>query len=410
MNVLFITSQAPYGNGEAFVIEELVALKAKVDNIYVCPAAPSKPQVLYHAKASAIAENVISAPVVNAEIILSALKFCVSNPKIIVYVIQILFDTKGFDSLAKNAAIIPKALWLCNVIKDKKINHIHAYWGAHTATMAMIVAKYSNIKWSFTAYRWDISVNNLLSRKVSSATFIRSADKQGILELIALSKPLEQDKAKFILIRSGVDVNHIRLSREDELIHIKNDPQKIFTFLMPAFFVEKKGHKYLVDAAKLLRDRGHLFQCILVGDGEKKQEIENLVMESHLENIFRFDGSLPLEELNRLYLRKEVDAVILPSIVTDDNQREGIPVSLIDALACGVPVISTNTGGITELISEDVGIIVEQRRSDLLADAMEYFMLNPGTMNSMSESAINKIEQEYSMEVFTIQFMSNISK
>lgn len=410
MNILFITSQAPYGNGEAFVIEELVSLKTKINDLYVCPVSPVRPEVLYHKKASMLAGNIIVAPLFSVQILLSAMKFCISNPEVIAYIAQILFDTKGVDSFAKNAAIIPKALWLCNIIKDKKINHIHAYWGAHTATMAMIVAKYSNVEWSFTAYRWDISVNNLLSRKVNSATFVRSADKQGILELIAISKPLDKDKAKFVLIRSGVDVNHIKLSRDHELTNIKSESQRKFTFLTPAFFVEKKGHKYLVAAAMALKDRGYVFQCILVGDGEKKQEIENMVVENKLQNVFHFYGSLPLDQLNSLYLRKEVDAVILPSIVTDDNQREGIPVSLIDALACGIPVISTNTGGIPELISEDVGIVVEQKRADLLADAMEYFILNPMAINSMSKSASNKINKEYSMEVFVDQFISNVTK
>lgn len=412
MKVLFVTGQAPFGNGEVFVVEELIELKKSLSKVYICPVNPQILSDLHHGDASQIIDSVIEAPLFSLEIIFSAFKWCIRNPNKISKIVNIITSTRGIDNFKKNLAIVPKALWLSSLINSSDIDHIHAYWGAHTATLAMIVATNLNVKWSFTAYRWDISANNLIHLKSKSATFIRSADMSGINELMELSQLGEQYSSKFKLIRSGVNIDKMfvkeKLIRKEDCDIVGKE--SVFTFLTPAFFVEKKGHKYLVEAVKILVDKGYIFRCLLVGEGEKKQVIEDLINKFNVESFFHFTGFLSLEDLRGLYLQEKVDIVVLPSIITEDNQKEGIPVSLIDALACGIPIISTNTGGIPELVTDDVGIIVEQKESGLLANAMEYFMTNRHVLHNMSENAVDKIKESYDVKSVAKNLIGNFGE
>ncbi len=81
----------------------------------------------------------------------------------------------------------------------------------------------------------------------------------------------------------------------------------------------------------------------------------------NLGDIIIFYGAKPHERLLELYRNREIDCVVLPSIVTEKGEYEGIPVSLIEAMSYKIPVVSTNTGGIPELLEGGAGIIVEQK-------------------------------------------------
>jgi len=101
--------------------------------------------------------------------------------------------------------------------------------------------------------------------------------------------------------------------------------------------------------------------------------------------------------LLELYANNEVDCVILPSIVMDKGEHEGIPVSLMEAMAFKIPVISTNTGGIPELLDNDAGIMVEQKNSYKLAEAIETLIKDEGLRMKLGESGYNKVMEEFSL-------------
>ena len=95
---------------------------------------------------------------------------------------------------------------------------------------------------------------------------------------------------------------------------------------------------------------------------------------------------------------KNVSVVILPSINTKDGAHEGIPVSLMEAMAYGIPVISTNTGGIPELLGGGGGIMVEEKNPQLLADAILRIMNDKSLRIELSESGKKKIEEDFNLK------------
>lgn len=120
---------------------------------------------------------------------------------------------------------------------------------------------------------------------------------------------------------------------------------KTLKVVMAARFQYPKDHRTIVETARLLKNENVEFH--LVGDGPGKSAIENLVKEYHLENVF-FHGAIP-DFKDHLH---NYDLFFLTSY------SEGLPVSLIEAMSAGLPVIASNVGGIPEIITEDVGFLI----------------------------------------------------
>lgn len=99
-------------------------------------------------------------------------------------------------------------------------------------------------------------------------------------------------------------------------------------------------------------------------------EIKSLVDLLGLTHVVNFLGYIPYEKLLQMYENGEVNLVVLPSIITPNGEREGIPVALMEAMAYGIPVISTNSGGIPELLKDGAGLIVSPASSEELAEAI----------------------------------------
>jgi len=93
-----------------------------------------------------------------------------------------------------------------------------------------------------------------------------------------------------------------------------------------------------------------------------------------------------------------VDAVVLPSITTDDNEREGIPVALMEAMAYGIPVVSTRTAGIPELISEGAGLLVGEKEAQELAGAIEKLITDEELAAEIGKRGRERVEEEFHLQ------------
>ena len=90
-----------------------------------------------------------------------------------------------------------------------------------------------------------------------------------------------------------------------------------------------------------------------------------------LQGFVELRAAIPNDELLGLYRDNRVDLLVLPSITTPEGEHEGLPTVLVEAMSFGIPVISTNTGGIPELLSDGAGLLVREKSSVALADAIE---------------------------------------
>lgn len=387
MQIAFITQQIPYGKGEAFILAELMEFIEQGHQIIVFPIRPES--TVFHEDAKQISHYTTAAPLVSFYMILQLLQTFLLHPLKLINVVKLLLNSRSLGVLLKNLAVLPKAFWIARSAKLSGVQHIHAYWASTSSTAAMIVSYLTGIPWSFTSYRWDIAENNLLKLKYHSAKFIRCPDRQGTNEIMSIC---ELQKAnKLYLIRSGVRIPELLPNS------LRKQNKKLFCFAVPAMFVEKKGHIYLLEAIRLLANQNYSFLCWLIGDGPLRQAIEDHIVRLDVSQFVEMKGLMRLEEMYTMYREGLVDVVVLPSIVTSENEKEGIPVSLIDAMSFGVPVISTLTGGITELVLPGSGFLVEPCDSTALAQAMEHVMHHRESIENMAKVAREIIDQDFNV-------------
>ncbi len=149
-----------------------------------------------------------------------------------------------------------------------------------------------------------------------------------------------------------------------------------FSILFVGRMVEKKGFRILIEAAALLKARGGDFEIQAIGDGPEEAELRTAVADGGLGDIVTLHGSKPHDfVLGRM---TNSDCLVLPSVTATDGDQEGIPVTLMEAMATGLPVVSTYHSGIPELVSDnETGLLVPERDATALAEAIERLMDDP---------------------------------
>jgi len=151
--------------------------------------------------------------------------------------------------------------------------------------------------------------------------------------------------------------------------------------------VEKKGFTYLVEACRLLKDKGYDFRCSIVGGADVYAEvIKESISHLELEGTVTLQSAVTQEELRRIYEQATVFA--LPCQVVENGDRDGIPNVLAEAMAMELPVISTNISGIPELIEDHVnGLLVPQKDAGALAAALEELLNDAALRRRLGKAA-----------------------
>lgn len=397
--IAYITVKAPFGTQETFILTEMLALKDRGADILILPR--DKSGALFHKEAAPLIKDTLSTPWFDVNIAKNFIRFICRKPvSFIKIVYDIAFKARNIRIALKNLIVFPKAVSLSEDIKKASISHIHAHWASTPSTMAYIISKVTGIPWSFTAHRGDIAENNIINKKCTSALFVRAIDEEGRKDLTGIVADSALQR-KILTIHMGVKVaGNIRkpeISRE------------AFTILCPANFVPKKGHRYLFESCRILSDKGISFECLISGDGPLEDELKEMVEGLPVGCNIRFLGRLPHEQLLGLYAEGRVDVVVLPSIVTGDGVREGIPVALMEAMSYGIPVISTRTGGIPELLGDGSGIMVEERDTESLADAIEKLINDPDYYALMSMRGRKKVERDFNISLISKRLLELFS-
>jgi glycosyltransferase involved in cell wall biosynthesis len=385
MNIAYITAQTPYGNGEQFIPPEIIEVADKGNKVLVIPARPFK-NLGKGEEAKIISEYTKYVPIINFSVFFCGLFIFLKNPmKTLKIIYKILGSSGSIKKAFRNLFMLNKGLVTSEILKKNNIQHIHAHWASTSATCAYIASYISGIPWSFTCHRWDITDNNMLKEKARTTKFIRIIDEPGYNEVINLIGI--KYKSKCHKIHMGVKISDM----------IKEEKQReIFTMIVPANLREKKGHRYLIDAIKKLVDEGiNKITCAFYGDGPLKAQLEEYIIKNKLENYVVMEGKIAHDKVLELYKNRGIDCVVLPSIVDENGEREGIPVALMEAMSWRVPVISTNTGGIEELLGNGAGIIVEQKDSDQLASAIKNLIENSELRESLEDIGYERIKKEF---------------
>lgn len=352
MRIALITSTFPFGGGGTFFAAEVRQLLRSGQTVRVYPIRPRG--ALGDPDWTDIREAAVARPFLGGEVLASALLAAVGSPHRAAR--SLLSTTVGSEPnrALKNLAAFPKILALCRDLASFRPDHIHALWATVPATAARITGKWLDVPWSFTAHRWDITENNGLATKLAEASFIRFISQSGIR--LAGETTGQAPDRRWWLSRLGVDVPSVSEPTAPQ------DPPVV---LCPARLVSLKGHATLLEAIGLLCSAGKPVRLWLAGEGEIRGELEARVQALGLGEYVEFLGQVAHDELLALYRDRRVDLVVLGSKI------EGIPISLMEAMAHAVPVVATDVGGVSEMITSDrIGTLVPYGNAARLRDAL----------------------------------------
>ncbi|HRW06731.1 MAG TPA: glycosyltransferase family 4 protein [Caldilineaceae bacterium] len=272
------------------------------------------------------------------------------------------------------------------ILAEKSVGHLHGHFCHGATTVTMLVSHMTGIPFSFTAhakdiYLPDLNPNGLLATKLAAAEFVATCTDANRRHLEALYP----GGAPIHTIYHGLDTT--KFAPVDRTA----DGAKIPVILSVGRFVEKKGFPYLVEACRLLRDRGHIFHCRIVGQPDEQSAlITKLIDEGDLGTCVSVQGGVTQEELRRIYHESTIFA--LPCFVVDNGDRDGIPNVLAEAMATALPVVSTNISGIPEIVSDGVnGLLVPQKDATALANALERLLTDPALRGALGHAACTTI-------------------
>jgi colanic acid/amylovoran biosynthesis glycosyltransferase len=220
---------------------------------------------------------------------------------------------------------------------------------------------------------------------------------------MARLKELGCPEDRIALLRMGIDVNRIPF--------LERKPAAMLRVLSVGRLTEKKGFEYALRAlAELTRLRPTLdWAYEIVGEGRLRRSLDRLSRKLGIHERVSFVGRLPAEAV--LTKLATSDIFILPSVTARSGDMEGIPVSLMEAMASGAPVLSTFHSGIPELIDDGVsGLLAPERDIAALARNLCVLTDQPDLRLSMAVAARRKVELKFDQERITDELVSDIAE
>lgn len=271
------------------------------------------------------------------------------------------------------------------VLASGRIRHLHAHFCHTAATVAMLAGRLCGLSFSFTAHAKDIYVEehnpgDLLAVKMRRAKFVVTCTDANRRHLESIAP----GAAAIHTIYHGLDP--ARFAPRPA-----GPPEERPLILSVGRLVEKKGFPVLVEACRRLKDRGYAFQCRIVsGGGPEQGRVVSLIEALGMEDTVRLCPPVTQEELRKVY--EQAAIFVLPCQIAENGDRDGIPNVLVEAMAMGLPVVSTNISGIPELIDHDVnGWLAPQKDPEALADALALLLEQPALRHRLGLAAREKV-------------------
>ncbi len=258
----------------------------------------------------------------------------------------------------------------CKKLKaEKQFDLVHAFFGIPCGYIAMklglpyiVSLRGSDVPFYNTRFQLlDRFVFQRLSRKIWKRAKAVVANSQGLKDLALQTLPTQN----IGVIYNGVDT--AKFAPENS--KTKNTVLKLVS---TGRLIERKGYQYLLEALKDIQG----VELTLVGDGNLRTELEKYAVENKL--LVKFFGRATQEEV--IHILQDSDVFVLPSL------NEGMSNSILEAMACGLPIITTNTGGANELVTKN-GFIIEKASVTELKDAINKFIENKDLIQSLGENS-----------------------
>jgi len=230
---------------------------------------------------------------------------------------------------------------------------LHAHFASRAGHVAMLASTLLGIPYSFTAHAKDIYHEEVdqevLRVKMRLATLVVTVSDFNRQTLLRMGSGIPGLERKIVRDYNGVDLALFHPARAEDRL-----PGRI---LAVGRLVEKKGFPVLIQACDQLARQGLPFTCDLIGSGDQEPALRALVRERRLDDAVRLRGAVPVEQV--AVEMRTASVVVLPCVVAADGNVDALPTVLLEAMACGLPVVSTALSGIPEIVADgETGYLV----------------------------------------------------
>lgn len=259
-------------------------------------------------------------------------------------------------------------------MRNLGIEHIHCHFGDRKLFTGYYCSKILGLPVTVTVHAYEILMNPNPAMFKLAAKHVEKIVVQSNFNKKEIMRVFDVPEEKFQVIRAHGDMSDERTRTSVKLF-------------IAAEFREKKGHEILFKALKKL-NRDDLTLWVA---GRGKLDVPGLADEIGVKGQVVFLGSVGRDLMNILY--DACDIFVLPSRTASDNDREGTPATIMEAMSHHKPIISTRHAGIPELVSD---VLVDENDVDGLAEAISYLADNPDVRKQMGERNYEIIKREYS--------------
>ena len=269
------------------------------------------------------------------------------------------------------------------------ITHIHAHFAGMAARTAFWIQKFFGISFSFTAHAndifaprdFEIGLNKLVDGARAVVTETDYAKK-------FLQERFPDRADKIYRIYNGLNLAEFR--RAD---FSSASP----TIIAVGRLIDKKGFADLIHACRSLVERGKSFRCEIFGEGPLEEKLRRQIEELKLQNCVELPGPKPQHEIKRYLAAGTV--FVLPSVIDPEGGMDNLPTVVMEAMATGLPVVSTAIGGIPEMvIDNETGFLVSAGDTDGLADAIEKVIVDLSLAKKLGQAGHGRAETLFSIQ------------
>ena len=282
-----------------------------------------------------------------------------------------------------------EALWLARELRKLGIRHVHAHFAGLASRAAWLTRELWGVTYSFTGHADDIFTPEqkpiTLEMLVRDARFI-ATETDYSRERLEREYPAARGKTHRVF--NGIAFS----ARAPEDASPKPEPRIVSVGRL----VEKKGFPHLIQACATLRDRGIPFGCDIVGGGPLESELRGLIAGGGLEAKVLLHGAQPQSEVRRLMGTARVFA--LAAQVEGDGGSDNLPTVIMEAMAAGLPVVSTRVAGIPEMVDENSsGRLVEPGEIGAFADGLAEYLRNPDLSRQHGARGRERAEEKFAV-------------
>lgn len=314
--------------------------------------------------------------------------------------------TTGYHSLGRWEAFDCAVRAACSLGVHRpataKSTRLHAHFAHDPTLVAMLIHDLTGVEYSFTGHARDLTQiePSALAERIAKAHDVVTICQMNVDFMRDCSRYVDHDKIH--LVHNGVDLDAFKPATFRKV----NGPVRVCTI---GRLVEKKGFEVLIEAVKIVRQRGADLELDVIGDGPLRGNLQALIDDAGLNDAVQLCGERTQQQIHDQL--PNYDLFALTPYVLNDGDRDGLPTVLVEAMACALPIVSTDVAGIPDLIHDQIdGLLCPPHNPVAVADALQSLAIDAELRTRLGAEARRTVERGFDLRANTLQLASLLTR